>query len=98
MSNGAAVAGGAAAAAAATIAQAIKASGTIVRVAPEEFMKLLSRSESPLVVTAEGGFLGTSYQYLTSYRGLAFFTKASEPLNLPSDVELVISEKIWIPG
>lgn len=97
MTNGAA-AGGAAAAAAAAIAQAIKASGSIVKVKPEEFLKIVARVESPLVVTAEGGFIGVNHQYLTSYKGLAFFTKSSEPLNLPSDAELIVSDKIWIPG
>ena len=97
MSNGAA-AGAAGAAAAAAIAQAIKASGAIVKVQPEEFLKIVSRVESPLVVTAEGGFIGVTHQYLTSYKGLAFFTKSSEPLHLPSDAELIVSGKIWIPG
>ncbi len=98
MSNGAAAGGAAAAAAAAAGAQAIKASGAIVKVKPEEFLKIVSRMESPLVVTAEGGFIGVTHQYLTSYKGLAFFTKSSDPLNLPSDTELVVSGKIWIPG
>ena len=99
MSNGAAATGAAgAAAAAAAIAQAIKASGAIVRVEPEEFLKVISKQESPLVVTAEGGFIGTTYQYLSSYKGLAFFTKSPEPLNLPGDAELIVSRKIWIPG
>ena len=98
MSNGGAAAGAAAAAAAAAIAQAIKASGAIVKVAPEEFLKIVSRQESPLVVTAEGGFFGTTHQYLSSYKGLAFFTKSPEPLNLPGDTELIVSQKIWIPG
>jgi hypothetical protein len=96
MSNGAA-AGGAAAAAAAAIAQAIRASGAIVVVAPEEFLKVVSRAASPLVVTAEGGFIGRNYQYLTSYKGLAFFTKSPEPLNLPGDAEQIVAGKIWIP-
>lgn len=93
MSNGAA-----AGAAAAAVAQAIKASGAIVRVEPEEFLKIVGRVESPLVVTAEGGLFGPNHQYLTSYKGLAFFAKSSDPLQLPSDAELVISRKIWIPG
>ena len=67
-------------------------------VAPGEFLEIVSRQESPLVVTAEGGFIGTTYQYLSSYKGLAFFTKSSEPLNLPSDAELVVATKIWIPN
>ena len=98
MSNGAVAGGAATAAAAAAIAQAIKASGAIVKVKPEEFLKVVSRTESPLVVTAEGGIFGVNHQYLTSYKGLAFFTKSPDPLNLPSDVELIVSGKIWIPG
>lgn len=95
MSAGAA---GAAAAAQAAIAQAIKASGAIVRVEPNDFLTLLQRQEQPLVIHATGGFFSTSYQYLTSYKGLAFFTKSPYPLNLPSDVELVTAKTIWIPG
>jgi len=91
------MAGGAAAAAAA-IAQAIKASGVLVRLAPEEFAKVLGRMTEPLVVYAEGGFIGTNYQYLTSYKGLAFFTKSSQPLPLPAGTELIPARGIWIPG
>jgi len=91
--NGA-VAGGAAAA----IAQAIKASGAIVRVTPEDFVNLLARTEQPLVVVARGGFLGKSYQYLTGYKGLVFFTKGREALRPPVEVEWVEAKRIWIPG
>ena len=88
----------AAAAAAAAIAQAIKASGAIVRVEPEDFLRILGRQREPLVVHATGGFFRTNYQYLSSYKGLAFFTKSPAPLNLPSGCELVQAQKIWIPG
>lgn len=74
-------AGASAAAAAAAVAQAIKASGAIVRVEPADFMKILERQQEPLVVQASGGFFSTSYQYLSSYKGLAFFTKSPFPLN-----------------
>lgn len=98
MSAGAAggAAGGAAAAAAA-IAQAIRASGAIVRVEPEDFLTILGRAERPVVVVAEGGFFSTTYQYLTSYKGLAFFAKSKIPLQLPNDIELIQAKKIWIP-
>ena len=89
-------AGGAAAAAA--IAEAIKASGVLVRVKPYEFMKILSRAEDPLVVCAQGGIFTTNYQYLMSYKGLAFFTKTLEPIELPAGVELVTAGSISIPG
>ena len=89
--------GAAAAAAAAAIAEAIKASGVIVRVTPENFRLILERANDALVVHAEGGVFRTSYQYLLSYKGIAFFTKSSEPINLPANVETVIANKIWVP-
>jgi hypothetical protein len=95
MSAGAS-AGGAAAAAA--IAQATKASGVIVRVEPDDFLSILDRHDEPLVVQATGGIFSTRYLYLTSYRGLAFFTKSATPLALPRQCEVVAAKKIWIPG
>jgi len=90
--------GGAAAAAAAAIAQAIKASGAIVRVEPNDFTKILSRTSKPLVVIAKGGFFKPNYQYLTAYKGLMFFTKSPTELMLPGDVEIIAAREIWIPG
>jgi hypothetical protein len=91
-----AAAGGAAAAAA--IAQAIKASGVVVRVSPADFHAVLRKIEKPLVVYAEGGFFSKNYQYLVSYKGFAFFTKSSEPILLPTEVETIAARKIWAPG
>jgi hypothetical protein len=90
--------GGAAAAHAAAIAQAIKASGAIVRVEPEAFIKLVSRVDKPLVVTAFGGVFKRHYRYLTAYKGLVFFTKAPAPLMLPGGAEVIAAGEIWIPG
>jgi hypothetical protein len=95
--SGGAAAGGAAAAAAA-VAQAIKASGAIVSLEPADFESLLSRSDEPLVVHAEGGFFTTKYQYLTAYKGLFFYTKSTDPLSLPPKAELIVAKRIWIPG
>ncbi|MBD3183494.1 hypothetical protein GF312_14460 [Candidatus Poribacteria bacterium] len=92
-------AGGSAAAAAATaIANAIKASGTIVKVDTKNFMKILEHTEKPLVVRAETGIFTKKFQYLTSYKGLAFYTKTEKELSLGGNVELILAEKIWIPG
>jgi glycogen synthase len=92
-----AAAGGAAAAAAA-IANAIKASGVVVRVSPADFHTILLKIEKPLVVYAKGGFFSTNYQYLVSYKGFAFFTKSSEPILLPGEIETIVAKKIWTPG
>lgn len=88
----------AAGAMAAAIAQAIKASGVVVRLAPEEFQKIIVRVPDPLVVVAQGGVFRPKFQYLMSYKGLAFFTKSSTPIDLPVGAEVVTAEKIWNPG
>lgn len=88
----------AAAAAAAIIAQATKASGVIVRVEPDAFLTLVALNDEPLIVHDEGGFFSPSHKYLTSYRGLAFFTKSQSKLDLPHTCQIVKAKKIWIPG
>ena len=85
-----------AAAAAAAIAQAIKASGVLVRLESGEFLKVLRRVENPLVVIAQGGWFSGRYQYLFSYKGLTFFTKSKAPVDLPP-CEIVTAGQIWIP-
>jgi hypothetical protein len=93
---GGAIAG--ASGAAAVIAEAIKASGAIVRVEPSEFAKLLDRSGEGLVVHAQGGFLSTRHRYLMGYRGLVFTTSTAERITLPGSCEVIEAGKIWIPG
>jgi hypothetical protein len=87
-----------AAAAAAAIAQATKASGVIVRVAPDDFLRIIDENDEPLVVHAPTGFFSSKHAYLTSYRGLAFYAKSDAPLVLPEHCQLVEAQKIWIPG
>ena len=84
-------------AAMAAIAQAIRASGVLVRVSPEDFQKILRRVEQPLVIQAKGGFFSSKNQYLTSYKGFAFFTKSATEIILPTGAETIIADKIWIP-
>jgi len=88
----------AAASAAIAIANAIKASGILVQVSPQDFDTILGKVEKPLVVSATGGFIRTNYQYLTSYKGFAFFTKCPAPLMFPPTIEVIVANKIWIPG
>ena len=89
---------GSAHAAAIAIAQAIKASGAIIKVEPRNFMKIIGRMDTPLIIMAETKFITKTYKYLTSYRGLTFFTQSKIPLQLPSNSELILAKKIWIPG
>lgn len=87
-----------AAAHAAAIANAIKASGVLVRVDPTEFLRLLHHAEEPLIVVARGGIFRSSWRYLTSYKGLAFHTKSAEQLPLPGRAQIITAEAISIPG
>jgi len=91
-------AGASAAAAAGAIAEATKASGAIVKMTPQEFQKILNRAGDSLVVTGYYGWPSKKHHYLTSYRGIFFYTKSDRPLVMPSGAEQVAVEKIWIPG
>ena len=95
--NYGASAGATAAAAAAAIAQATKASGAIVKLEPDQFQKILNHGKDLLVVVAEGGVFKKKYNYLTSYRGIFFYTTSVQPLSL-NRAETVPADKIWIPG
>jgi hypothetical protein len=85
------------AAAHAALVQAVKASGVIVRLDPDEFLKIMDKNLDGLVVMHIGGTLNRGFHYLTSYKGLAFYTKSSKKLAFPNSVELIISKSIWMP-
>lgn len=87
-----------AAAHAAAIANAVKAVGVICRVEPQDFINIIRKVEKPLVVYSEGGFFSKNFQYLTSYKGLAFYTKSAEPIQFAPGAEIIMASKIWIPG
>jgi hypothetical protein len=87
----------AAGAVAAAIAQAIRASGVLVRVSPDDFQNVLRKGSQPLVIYATGGLFKSNHQYLTSYKGFAFFTKSDTGIILPAETETIAANKIWIP-
>lgn len=86
-----------AAGAAALIANAVKASGAIVKVVSEEFSKIVNLPNEPLIVVAHVGLLSKHFEYLLAYKGYVFFTKSNEALPMPADAGVVSAEKIWIP-
>ena len=85
------------AAAAAAIANAIKATGAIVRVEQKDFEIILRKTEKPLIIIAQGGLFSTKYQYMTNYKGFTFLTKTAVQLLLPSSAEIIRAQKIWTP-
>ncbi|SFH81940.1 hypothetical protein [Planctomicrobium piriforme] len=90
--------GGAAAAGAAAVIQAIKAMGVVIQLDPDNWMDIVCREPDALVVHSTSWFFGTTQNYLTSYKGLAFYTRSTELLHLPPDVEVVEARKLWMPG
>jgi hypothetical protein len=95
---GGAAAGASAGAAAAALAEAVKASGAIVKMNADDFNKILAKADKPLVVISRSGWKKKNYNYLTSYKGLIFYTKTSRALMLPGDADTIAAQKIWIPG
>lgn len=81
----------------ATITNAIKACGTLVRVEPHEFLKIVEKQDQPLVVRRSPGVFSNSTKYLASYKGLAFHCKSQTELNLPHKTELINAKKFSIP-
>jgi len=80
------------------LCNASKAYGTIVMLSPTDFLQIVTRQQSPLVVVAKKSDLfSTHYRYLTSYRGLAFYCRSRSELSLPSDSEVIWAAKINIP-
>ncbi len=66
---------------------------------PNDFVQIAQRADEPVVVMATSKMFGrTSYKYLTSYKGLAFYTKSSSQLPLGVRMELIHAKQIWIPG
>jgi len=83
--------------AAQAIANAVKASGPIVRVDPKTFVHLAEQAKVEVVVIAQGGLFKAHWKHLCPYRGLFLFTKSDAPLRLPTNVELIHAKSIWVP-
>jgi hypothetical protein len=86
-----------AAAAHAAQVNALKAVGVIVKLEMVDWLRILERTDRPLVVLGIGGVFKKHNQYLTSYRGLAFFATSKDEIVLPPRCEIVRAKKISIP-
>ena len=90
-------AGASTAAMVAAIGNAIKACGTLVKVEPQEFIKIVDKQDEPLVVIKSSGSFSNSTKYLTSYKGLAFHCKSLTELNIPAKAEVINAKRFSIP-
>lgn len=71
--------------------------GLMVRVAPEDFLRLVHQQKEPLVVTSQRGIFVTMHEYLTTYKGLGFVTMSAAELSLPPSAEVVQVKSMWLP-
>jgi hypothetical protein len=82
--------------------------GTIIRINENDFLTLVSRCESPLVLTSRKGSWSFAYEpledifrvkhrYLMPYKGIVFCTKTKEPLSFSKTVELIELESMILP-
>ncbi len=80
-------------------ARAYKSNGALIWIGADEFQNILAKNPEPLVVyfKDEGLFKKTAHWYLTSYKGLVFYTGIYEPLQLAESVEIIHAEKFWFP-
>ena len=77
--------------------QATQVFGTLVVVAPEDFVAILDLQENPLVVRAVSGRWRRRFIYLTSYQGLSFCTKSIHELELREDALFIGATKVYLP-
>ncbi len=63
--------------------------GTGVHVKCEDFINIISKSETPLVIMTAEGFFTKIYKYATAYKGFVFFTESLDKLNFSKEIELI---------
>ncbi len=78
---------------------AILASGAIIKVESGLFLDILKKIDTPLVIrSTDKVFFREITKYLTSYKGLVFYSESDQPIVLPLKIELIEAERIWTPG
>lgn len=81
----------------AAMANAVKAIGSIIKLDPEEFQRVLVLADNPLVVIASGGVFSKWHKYVFSFKGLTFYSKSNTELILPGGAQIIKARKISIP-
>lgn len=74
-----------------------KMNGVFVKLQPEDFQNLLNRNEGLAVVTSSVSFFGTTFTYVTSYKGLVFYCKSKQQLSVASRHEIIRAQSVSLP-
>ena len=78
--------------------KAIAARGVIVQIESDEFIKIIHKVESPLIVIAQGkNLFKGKFMFLTYYKGLLFYTENEHLLQFPASIEVIEVNRMWIP-
>ncbi len=85
------------AAIAAAAMNAAKACGVAVTVEPYDFLEIVYKNPSALVVVAPAGFMWRKFRYATSYKGFILHTLTPDPLDLPPKTEVIQAKSMWMP-
>jgi len=84
--------------AAAAMMQAVRAMGVIVKLKPDDFVRIVNRVSEPLIIRAPHGVFSKKHDYLVSYKGFAFYTSTKDDLRLPPTVEVINADSMYVPG
>lgn len=74
-----------------------KMNGVFIKLQPEDFQNLLNRNEGLAVVTTSTSFFGTTFAYVTSYKGLVFYCKSKSQLSIASRHETIVAQSVSLP-
>lgn len=77
--------------------QALRMNGVFIKLTPEDFQNLLNRNEGLAVVTTSTHFFGTTFTYVTSYKGLIFYCKTKSQLSVSSKHESILAQSVALP-
>lgn len=76
---------------------ALKMNGVFVKLERYDFQNLLNRNDNLAVVVYQNNFFGTTFTYVTSHKGLAFFCKTKEQLSIPGKHEIFNAASLALP-
>lgn len=76
---------------------ALKMNGVFVKLDRSDFQNLLNRNENLAVVVSQSNFFSTTFTYITSHKGLAFYCKTKEPLSIPAKHEIFKAASVSLP-
>lgn len=78
--------------------RAVKSFGILVKLSHNDFLALVEKDANALILKTRSKMWFFGYRYLISYKGFAFYTNSTLELKLPKDREIMLIDRIVIPG